>query len=298
MAWFGITNIALFASLLLLNSCAAAPRPVANDSVRPELPAEASFNESAGRGDLLYVTLRLNNAEELLFALDTGSPVTVLDKSLEPRLGLRLGAAEVVFPNFGTKSGHVYAAPQLYLSGTRLLTGTWVVTDNLERIPFPNRQVRGILGMDCLRHYCVQLDFPSRKIRFLDPDNLLTTVLGKAFPLTFSSGLVTVFVDDNFLAMKGINSAIDTGDNLDGGLESKLFVALQEKGGIQTKEGNNSTETASLEPNFREVVFGGETYMDVRLWQSFGQNTVGLRFLARHLVTFNFPKRIMYLRRA
>ena len=30
---------------------------------------------------------------------------------------------------------------------------------------------------------------------------------------------------------------------------------------------------------------------------SSGGNTVGLRFLARHLVTLNFPKRMMYLKR-
>jgi hypothetical protein len=28
-----------------------------------------------------------------------------------------------------------------------------------------------------------------------------------------------------------------------------------------------------------------------------GENFIGLRFLARHLVTFNFPKRMLYLKR-
>ncbi len=36
---------------------------------------------------------------------------------------------------------------------------------------------------------------------------------------------------------------------------------------------------------------------NLRLGESSGGNTIGLRFLARHLVTFNFPKRMMYLKR-
>ncbi|SRR6266568_3155456 len=294
-----IAAIVAFATLLLFNSCVTIPEDLVDDSIRPDLPAEASFNEAAGCGDLLYLTLRLDSGKELLFALDTGAPVTLLDKSLEPQLGKRLGAAVVSFPVFGPKKGHVYAAPRLYLGNTQLLTGSWVVTDDLARIRFPNREARGILGMDCLRHYCLQLDFPARKIRFLDPDLAARTPLGKAFPLTFSSGLVTVFVGENLLGIKDINSAIDTGDNVDGGLDSKLFLsALQDQRGVRTNHFNNPAGTASPEAYFPEVVFGGESYGDVRLWENFGGNTIGLRFLARHLVTFNFPKRTMYLRRS
>jgi len=39
----------------------------------------------------VFVTLRLADGEKLLFLLDTGRPNTVLDKSLEPKLGKRLG---------------------------------------------------------------------------------------------------------------------------------------------------------------------------------------------------------------
>jgi hypothetical protein len=69
--------------VLLLCSCAM------RDSARSALPAEAAFNEGAGAGGLwsehLLVTLRLETGEELLFIVDTGAPITVLDKSLVPR---------------------------------------------------------------------------------------------------------------------------------------------------------------------------------------------------------------------
>ena len=55
------------------------------------LPPELRLNEGAGRGDMLLVTLRLQDGAELLFIIDTGAPFTYLDKSLEPRLGKSIG---------------------------------------------------------------------------------------------------------------------------------------------------------------------------------------------------------------
>ena len=81
--------------LMMLSSCATAPIWLVDDSIRPPLPAETFLNKGAGRGDNLFVRLRLETGEELLFLVDTGSPCTVLDKSLEPELGKRLGITKV-----------------------------------------------------------------------------------------------------------------------------------------------------------------------------------------------------------
>src|SRR5437762_14274832 len=81
--------------LVLLSSCATAPIWFPDDSIRPSLPAGTSFNKGAGRGDALYLTLRLDAGEELLFLVDTASPCTFLDKSLDAKLGKRLGTTEV-----------------------------------------------------------------------------------------------------------------------------------------------------------------------------------------------------------
>jgi hypothetical protein len=64
--------------LLLLCSCAT------ESSIRPQLPADVTMNKEAGRGGHLIVTLRLENGEEIPFQVDTGAPITVFDKSLEP----------------------------------------------------------------------------------------------------------------------------------------------------------------------------------------------------------------------
>ena len=95
--------------LVLLCSCITKdvwPTWYGDTSQRPILPAEASFtkvNGAAGSGGNLFLTLRLDTGEELLFLVDTGSPLTVLDKSLARKLGRRRGTAEV-FTRFGPHS--------------------------------------------------------------------------------------------------------------------------------------------------------------------------------------------------
>src|SRR5260221_11812647 len=167
-------------------SCSTASTRMADCLDRPCLPGEVAMNKGAGRGDLLYLTLRTQTGKELLFTVDTGCPNTILDKSLEPTLGKRLGMRFLWYGAYGLKVGGSYAAPNLYLGDTRLRTGPRVATDDLRRRllnQLAGRPIMGVIGMDCLRHYCIQLDFATGKVRFLDPDQLRTDELGKAFPL-------------------------------------------------------------------------------------------------------------------
>jgi hypothetical protein len=58
----------------------------------------------------------------------------------------------------------VYKAPKLYLGNTLLLTNPKIYTFNWQQF---EPGLKGVLGMDCLRHYCVQFDFAHDKILFL-----------------------------------------------------------------------------------------------------------------------------------
>ena len=285
-------SICLLVCLAFLCSCITLPRWFAETSQRPILPAEASFtkvNGAAGLGGNLFLTLRLDAGEEFLFLVDTGSPLTVLDKSLARKLGRRVGTAEVYYAYYERRIRRgVYHAPKLFLGTTPLQTSKWVVVDDLSRMA-GYLPVRGILGMDCLRHYCIQLNFAAGKMRFLDPDNPGSEDLGKAFPLTFSRSTGKIIVHENFVGVKGVDSLIDTGDWCDGALQSELFQKWTNR--CATTRGSYP-----LEASAPDGVFGGETYPDLMLnlhWQNF----IGLRFLARHLVTFNFPKGMMFLQR-
>jgi hypothetical protein len=279
-------------SLLLLCSCATV------DPDRSRLPADVAFNKNAGRGTWLFVTLRLESGEELPFLLDTGAPWTFFDKSREPKLGKRLDSGTAW--NFGTKQeSGVYAAPKLYLGGTPLMmTGTNVGTLDCKKIyTKAARPVLGILGMDCLEHYCIQLDFAARRVRFLDGERANKKGWGKAFPLT-ALGSGCLLVSDNLAGTKGAGSLLDTGCDNDGWLMPDLFQQWT----------NHANPPAAGEARSFDGVLGGVTYPEIWLNRldpesmisdetNIQYNGIGLRFLARHLVTLDFPNHTLYLKR-
>jgi hypothetical protein len=267
--------------LTLLCSCAT------QEPFPPELPPETSINKGAGRGDELLAKIRWENGEELLFLVDTGASATMLDSSLEPRLGKCLGTKTFYWIGEKKQVARVYKFPELYSGKTALLaTGTVLTTDLSEKSP--GRHISGILGIDFLRHYCIQMDFEAGTMRFLDPDHLGNKDLGKAFPISFDSSTGHAFVNENFLAAKHGQSVIDTGCNFDGVLTPKLF-----------QQWTNNLQSASTAPTgavFPNGLLGGESYTNLYLRGDGGNNLIGLSFLARNLVTLNFPKRTMYLR--
>ncbi len=257
------------------------------------LPGELPINYEARRFGLILLPVRIGDGEEMLFAMETGGPFTLLDRSLEPKLGkpLRRGKVQSVY---GVLSGRYYPAPTLRLNNTPLQTGPKVMTtdltrlsEDLSRITHTNHRIMGLLGMDCLEHYCIQMDFTNREMRFLNPDHLQSEKLGKAFPLIILSG--GVFVGENLLGMKGQRTQVDTGCTFDGELKTKIFKRWTNR--------NVLVNGTTIQPVYPNGVFGGDTYPDLHVTGDGNRNTVGLRFLARHLVTFDFPGRLMYLKR-
>jgi len=287
----------LVCGLLWLCSCASNPfQPVA-DAPTPELPADASINPDAGRGNELIVKIRLEDGEELPFIVDTGSPVTIFDKTLAPKLGKCTGAA--IFNNFGshTNAG-VYNMPKLYLGQTRLLTGTHTIALDLQFV-MPDQAIMGILGMDCLRNYCLQLDFQAHRLRFLNSGRLDAENRGKAYPISFSNeeqgakGLVRPYIRcGSLIGGGGHNLMIDTGYRVDGGLADDDF----QKQIHQLQTLNADGVVGSQDKHrvwFPSTIWEGGKYTNLLVGA--GGNILGLGFLARHLVTLDFPHRILYL---
>jgi hypothetical protein len=291
---FKVCAIGTILSLLFLCSCAT------KNSVSLQLPADASINPEAGRGGWLLIKLKSDSGEELSFVVDTGAPQTILDRSFEPALGKRLGMKKLRYGFYQTTSGGIYAAPRLYLGNTQLLTGDRILTDDLHRKISPG--IAGILGMDCLRHYCVQIDFDSRRVRFLDPDRPGNEEWGKAFPLTILFGCVFTRMD--FFGRGSVYARLDTGfiGGVDVSVSPRQFrkeVKRQTPVMMVTSQGQ--TKETECVGCFEKGIFGGETYTNLAMaeWSSMplsARTLICLQFLARHRVTFNFPKRTMYLK--
>lgn len=268
--------------LIISSLCAAGPGFCAT------LPSEVPINAEAGRGGLLIVPVRLESGEELPFILDTGSG-TCFDKSFEPNLGKPVGTETV--QSWGVKTKvNVYDTPRVYLGGALLETEPHIVTYDLARFSRAlGRPIKGMLGIDCLRHYCVQLDFAAGKMRFLDDQQADRQSWGKAFAIVpLNSSDHRPAVNENLFGAKGANSLIDSGYNSDGWLMPKYFQPW-------TNDADATVNGQARSPN---GLFGGEKYAFMNLQvEDVESDGIGLRFLARHLVTLDFPKNTMYLLR-
>lgn len=261
-----------FLSLLLLCSCA---------STHPPQPADVKMSPDALRDGMVIVNLRLDGGDDLPFLVDTGSPGTLFDKSLVSKLGWRLPIGSVSVPVGGQaqKSG-VYLEPDLYLGGTKLTTGRLCAAyDFKEMSEDVGHPIMGILAMDCLKHYCIQLDFDAREMRFLDRQRLNLSQLGNAYPLRILPFYSPLFTKHASLAGgKRTRILVDTGDNSDGQIEK----------GVSPDAATNGWA------HLQQCVWDGQHYTNLDV--AMGMNAIGLRFLARHLVTFDFPNRKMYLK--
>ncbi len=292
-------NAGILLNLLLLCSCATAPsarRPLPPDvSINPDahrsLPADVPINQDAGRGGLLVVTVQLENGQKLPFIVDTGAGWTCFDKSLKPKLEKPLGTV-TMHSMFGISTNNIYTAPKLYLGGAPLLmTGSAIATWDVNKplSAFAGRRVMGILGIDVLENYCIQLDFDTGKMRFLDDQHADKSTWGKAFPIvSLNDQDPRPAVAENLLGLQGPHSLIDSGFLGDGSLMPGHFQLWT----------NSAVVPTNGEARLPDGVFGGEKYPLVFLaekdWPS---DAIGLNFLARHLVTFDFPNHTMYLQR-
>jgi len=273
-----------FLSLLLLCSCTT------ENPNRPRLPAEVPINRDAGRGGLLIVTVRLESGQKLPFIVDTGADGTLFDKSLEPILGKPIGTT-VGYGWLGKTTNNIYVAPKLYLGGAPLImTGAEIATLDVNSLSSRlGRPVRGILGMDVLEHYCIQLDFAARKMSFLDGNRADKPTWGKAFPIVaLNAEDARPAVCENLFGAQGPHSLIDSGFNSDGWLMPKYFRQWT----------NAAVLGTNGEARWPNGMFGGEKYPFVSLQeQDFPSDAIALRFLARHLVTLDFPGHTLYLKR-
>ena len=281
-------------SATLFCSCRPTPQWYRRDLVHAELPDAVALNPGAGQGDSLFVVVRFDDGDEAVFGVDTGSPVTILDRSLEGKLGKRLATKKISSGWLGDWMVGVYPSPRIYMGKTPLKMDQNVWTTDLVRL-WPNRRLMGVLGMDCLHRYCIQLDFTSHHLRFIDPDSRQDW--GQTFPLEVTRAGVTIRT--SFMNAGDVSNGIDSAEYLDGSLTSDQFQrALQANLGALVSQRTNANGTVFREARFKSGNFGGESYSDVFVREHpNGENTIGLRMLARHLVTLNFPKQTMYLRR-
>lgn len=129
---------------------------------------EADVPATFARG-LILVDATLDGAAVGTFLLDTGSDVSVIDRSLEQRLQLPRESAAIARGAGGSVSTSIVKAKSLAIGPLTASEPSLLVLDlsPFERVV--GRPIAGIAGLDLLEGRTLQLDYAARRVRAFAP---------------------------------------------------------------------------------------------------------------------------------
>lgn len=246
--------------------------------------------------DVILLPVRFKEKEHW-FLLDTGSSHTAFDTSLSHDLG---AATRIVRVQTAANPivAALFEAPEAFLGPLNLQDCGEVACVNLKMLSsLLGRPVAGIIGMNFLKEYAIQMDFDEGTLSFIQPMGTDKSAWGKNLGMYCSpagfpqiTGRIFDRIDVDFL--------IDTGANGAGCLEIKIFNKILADKELRTSSVLTQTLSGTnrcREFRIEDLSVGSLKYRDLIFTES-GESRLGLSFLSRHMVTFDFPNGKIYLR--
>lgn len=252
-------------------------------------------------GDFIMVPI-LVGAERYQFVLDTGSTCSVFSRRHEAMLGAPTRTSNGRVPG-GQRRLQQFAAPPMSLGNIALQTADEVVCDDLSRFERGTVcAIDGILGMDALRHLVVNIDFDDGKVRILKS---ASGAPGTAVPIIWHQRIRMregPFIPVKIGAVRH-DFLIDSGNLWPtlGTMDTNAFDAHVAHGTMvplrsryeSVSSGGRSVAALARAPSIEVAGFKHENVIMGRddFW-----NNLGVAFLARYVVTFDFPNSVVYLK--
>jgi hypothetical protein len=245
----------------------------------------------AKNGDWLIVPVAIDG-REFEFMIDTGATCCVVDTTLRSRLTPTGKFARVN----GTNRLEILHLSAASVGASCLpVEGDALCIDFSKTRKSSGHDIRGVLGMTFLREHVLRIDFDLGRLSIL-----------RSGPTSTGEGLKMSYDEKDcptIAAQIGnwIPTAfkIDTGMIGPGKIESDAFDALNRFGFLSVVGGSTVVGTAFGEETRRNGLLhhlrvGAFAHEYLRLNQS-RKNALGLDFLSRHVVTFDFPNDRLYL---
>lgn len=280
-----------FATVLF---CMPAIARSAEPSAQPGTATIAEFRIDPGGGPLV-VPVTVGDTP-CRFLLDTGSLACALDETFRDRVELEPNPN---IPDAAPPPPRLYRPASMRLGSIDLGRPECALCPAFhDTFKINGIDIHGIIGMNALRHHVIQVDFDGGLLRFI---RAVDRGAGTAVPLQWKRGACHVAAK---LAGENMSFLIGTG-NLSfyaGSLEKPLFDRLVSRGELDLFQGrrDNSGTSAgivpirvgecrgfSIGPFERDRLIFSDTMTDSKL---------GIGFLSRFCVTFDFPRSVMYLR--
>jgi Aspartyl protease/PDZ domain len=246
---------------------------------------------------IVLVPVRLGS-KDYQFILDTGATRSVFDTVFRARMGPHVRTEISGTPRGETKV-ELYSPPDAQLGCLPLSKSPAICCDLAPFRESSGYDVRGFLGMDFLKDWIVCFDFDDGRVDFLSPKTPRSSSWGDPIGFNYdATGLVRVSArlgkNDETLFL------IDTGmwGRGSGDLEESLFSRLVDSGVARatgtawatTIVGQSASRAARLSQ------FSLHSFRHENLRFTSGKaNSLGLHYLSRFRVTFDFPNKLIYL---
>jgi hypothetical protein len=259
-------------------------------------PVLASFDVTRD-GDALVLPVRLDG-KTYSFLVDTGTTFNCFDRSL--LVGKPLKKTDLDAPD-GPITLDLFPPPPATIGHLKLQSDQSVVGMDFEKLRQGSGiDLYGVIGMDFLRRHIIRVDFDRGKLEFLTgvcPDSgeavSFATSAEDMLPRLWAS--IPGWLREPFL--------IDTGHLTDttGSLKQSLFRSLLTDGKlavVQETLGGTVRGTAKVRlGRGRGLTVQAFEVSEPLYCEEVTENRLGLAFLARFVVTFDFPRGVMYLKK-
>jgi len=290
----GILKVALSVVLLQTYSCSDEPKNSSDGPAKHKILAEFQIPKT-GDPILLPVTFK---DKELLFVLDTGSSHTAFDTSLRNELG-EVKKIEKALTHGTPITAELFDAPKAFLGPLNLQDSGQVSCLDLKiHSLIDGRKISGIIGMNFLRRYVIQIDFDKGTLSFLQTAKGQHSNWGIELAIWYNS-LGLPFIKSSILKNINVDFMIDTASNSTGGLGSDIFKQILTKNELTTSETLIATASGVIQK--REVridsISVGSFEYEKLIFSEANWSYLGLLFLSRHIVTLDFPNKRIYLRK-
>jgi hypothetical protein len=291
--------VATLCLILGLSSVGAIAEQRQDTSVRVDAAPLAKFR-MARDDEPIFLPVTFGG-KEYSFILDTGSSVVAFNSRLRGLLGKPTGAGRA-----GTSGGEaayeVFAAPQAFLGPLSLKDCNEVACLDLTMMDvMSGRRVDGIIGISWLSKYIIRINFDEGTVCILPSSNMPQADWGTGIPMDFGRiGLpeISGAIPGAAAPAYELQFMVDTGDNGAGALRSDVFSHVLRSQNARSSQGASQTvggTTGHRELRLAELSVANINYHGL-VFSEAGGNTLGLGFLSRHIVTFDFPHHKIYLK--
>jgi len=236
--------------------------------------------------------------KEYFFILDTGSSHIVFDVSFKHELGRAKRLVEGKTTS-NTIVIQAFDALPAFVGPFSIQDCGEVTCLNLKMLSLiTGKKISGVIGMNFLRKYVLQIDFDNGRLLFLKATKEKNSDWGEEFIISYNP-LGLPQITGNVLDGIKVDFTIDTGLNTTGTLDRKIFKEILSKENLRTSETVAVTSSGVVRSRVARVdslSIGSFGYQDLIFGED-GVNNLGLDFLSRHLVTFDFPNNRIYFKK-